>query len=149
MVYDVLQIAQNYLINHNEKPLSFYDQMMLRQSTTGMKTVEKAKEPEEKKKKEKNEEMLDLLIQQELQRQENMEIRETEDEWEDETTKESPIALDFQRNHRESTTIKWKKRSVIGKGSFGICISAVNLETNKVMSVKEVILQSHQKEQVQ
>ena len=41
MVYELVELAREFLLNHNNKPLSFYDEMVLNQQKEEEEALEK------------------------------------------------------------------------------------------------------------
>ena len=70
MVYDMTQTIEAYLIQHNKKPKSFYDQMLDRQREQEL--VEMAREQEQLEKKHKEQVELESKIQSEMKKKEEV-----------------------------------------------------------------------------
>ncbi len=70
MVYDLTQTIEAYLIQHNKKPKSFYDQMLDRQREQEL--AEMAREQEQLEKKHKEQVELESKIQSEMKKKEEV-----------------------------------------------------------------------------
>eukprot|EP01117_Protostelium_nocturnum_P010558 TRINITY_DN3798_c0_g1_i4.p1 TRINITY_DN3798_c0_g1~~TRINITY_DN3798_c0_g1_i4.p1 ORF type:complete len:1615 (+),score=530.73 TRINITY_DN3798_c0_g1_i4:178-5022(+) len=199
MVYDVATGIQEFLLNHNKKPLSFYDQMVqkkgddhthLNPSKKFLFVTEEGverglidpKELERQKKEDEEKNHLNDLINVEIERQRELntalggsefnieeEMEEGEEDLEENSLLESgefssslQLSLPSSpsspslRNQISSSlvlvpssasgpSIKWKKRSDLGRGSMGETFAGTNLTTGKNMVIKEIKIDSSKK----
>lgn len=194
-IFELTQIAVEYLQAHNRTTISFYDQMMRRQKTPVKALNENAEEEEEQdesnsdffpqkkifetlnapkdkkkvnlfsKKGKKNHSELDDLVQAELERQSL--LRQSSSSIEDSKQEEqngaffeedeaeillkdtsyaphllppTPVSPVLSHAHSPSTFhIKWKRDSDLEtRDALGVSFSALNLETRKLMNVREI-----------
>eukprot|EP01119_Soliformovum_irregulare_P020911 TRINITY_DN6843_c0_g2_i2.p1 TRINITY_DN6843_c0_g2~~TRINITY_DN6843_c0_g2_i2.p1 ORF type:complete len:1469 (-),score=373.99 TRINITY_DN6843_c0_g2_i2:69-4475(-) len=138
MIFDLVELIKDYLLEHNQQTVSFYDQMIARQ-----------KKEETSSQEDEEEEALNDLIRAELRRQNELAEAEGISDEEDDFVEfvEMDLEQDLEEEHKtptESSTprrhehLRWQKKAQLGQGPTGTVFSASDAQ-GTLFTLKEVI----------
>ncbi|PRP82937.1 eukaryotic translation initiation factor 2-alpha kinase 4 isoform 1 [Planoprotostelium fungivorum] len=149
MIWDIANHIQEYLIERNNQPMSFYDKMVKRQQEQNK--TNPVGHVEDKKKEDKGDVELRGRIETEMERQKSMGITLEEEEYSSEEEEGNAEVdykpVDFKLGSSTdlsiptplpSSTIRWNRLQDLGLGTMGCTYSAKNIDNGKRMVVKEI-----------